>query len=999
MSKFKAFFENLDFTFGQNKDIVQKEIVFSNNEVLTKKIKNNIYFYNSPKNLNTSFYFFDIVNLNDDELFELRRYIWNENKSEFYFYPDDRDSISLYYAKSDPKIDKEKIKIDTFKGENDTEIDKIKKWNFETGIFWLSYKKFVKKIKKYNKIDKLLIDRLSDLKAELISELGKDKEKEVQALIDRTLFIKFLEDRHIINSYFYKSFFNDENLTYKKLLAGQPDVDKINLLYKKINEIFDNVLFKTPQIEDEYILKSSKYIYNAISGEIKGQLALFDFRFDIIPIEFISHIYEVFLENKQAKEGIYYTPPKLAQLIIDDTITTKGKILDPACGSGMFLILAFRKMLTDRSLSKNKNISETINKRLKLLKENIFGIEKQYTAWRLSIFALYLEIFNGLKPDDIKAFIIQKINSGNIKIFEDFSSNIKNGNSLEVKEDKIHFKNKTFDYIIGNPPFLQVKKNDIEIDFINEYKLTIDKKEFLAKNAIGNKQISQAFMLKIKDWANDNTKFGFVLNSSNFYNEGKSIKFQEFFFENYQIKNFYELSRVRKILFNKAKESVVVVIFNNKKLGNNTINYYPVDLELFSETFNILVIKEDKKIKIKQKELLNRNITLRELLVGNEFDLILTNRIHSNSVRFKKYIINDNYFAISRGMEITGKDVVVKSIIKKEEYESLSKRNQKEILKKFKSEHSSISQNKYYNIPFIELKNLNFFSINKYDCYLSKIDINSNIFRRNKKIEFFRGKRIFLSQIPKKINSKYLFFAHFYENDICVSSEIFSIRVINDNYHLFTALFNSYLVNYYLNITSLLRTEGSYPKINIVSIKNIPIPKDLDNETAKKISEISKQLTEGKIKYEGRVKEELNELIYDLYDLNYLERQRVKDFFYPKRKVNPDNMKKYKETLAYTLEMYFEKEPKIEYSIDKSFGFDIVVVGLFFNDKKSLPTSQKVLKYEIAQIMQQNNNNLFAMREFLFGKDCIYIIKDRQLKNWTETKAFEDGKLILKKLS
>jgi len=998
MSNFRAFFENLNFSFGQDKDIVQKEIVFSDNEVLTKKIKNKIYFYKSPKNLNTSFYFFDIIDLNDDELFELRRYLWNEDKSEFYFYPDGKNSISLYYAKINPKKDKNESKIDSFKGQDDVEIEKIKKWNFETGTFWLSYKEFIKKIKKYNKIDKLLINRLSDLKEELISALGDDKEKEVQALIDRTLFIKFLEDRHIINSYFYKSFFNDENLTYKKLLADKPDVDKINLLYKKINEIFDNVLFKTPQIEDEYILKSSKYIYNAISGEIKGQLSLFDFRFDIIPIEFISHIYEVFLENKQAKEGIYYTPPKLAQLIIDDTITTKGKVLDPACGSGMFLILAFRKMLTDRSLSKNKNISETINKRLKLLKENIFGIEKQYTAWRLSIFALYLEIFNGLKPDEIKAFIIQKINSGNIKIFEDFSSNIKNGNSLEVKEYEIHFKNKTFDYIIGNPPFLQVKKNDIEIDFINKYNLIIDdSKVYSAKKIIGRNQISQAFMLKIKDWANDNTKFGFVLNSSNFYNEGKSVKFQEFFFENYQIKNFYELSRVRKILFNKAKESVVVVIFNNKKLGNNTINYYPVDLELFSETFNILVIKEDNKIKIKQKELLNRNITLRELLVGNEFDLQISNKLLTLFKLSHFLLKNKNYSSIRGLTRISNNSLREFLKISEGKFKQFSKNDKITAHQQFAYDnYLSKEKTDFYNTPYIYKpeNKITKFRIIDNDGYINEADVNKTNFQRPRNLYIYRGKKILLNRFGNEIS------AVFEKNNLFFSNLIYGIKLQNENYYLlFTAILNSELVNYFLTQRYRMRVEGNYSNLDTTAIKNIPIPKDLDNDTAKKISEISKQLTDGIIKYEGKVKEELNELIYDLYDLNYLERQRIKDFFAPKRKVNTDDMKKYRETLSYTLEMYFEKQPKIEYAIDKSFGFDILVVGLFFNDKKFLPTSQEVLKYEIAQIMQQSDNNLFAMRKFLFGNDCIYIIKDRQLKNWTETKAFEDGKLILKKLS
>jgi len=130
-----------------------------------------------------------------------------------------------------------------------------------------------------------------------------------------------------------------------------------------------------------------------------------------------------------------------------------------------------------------------------------------------------------------------------------------------------------------------------------------------------------------------------------------------------------------------------------------------------------------------------------------------------------------------------------------------------------------------------------------------------------------------------------------------------------------------------------------------------------------------------------------------------LERQRIKDFFAPKRKIEKNDIEKYKESLLYTLEMYFEDKPNIDYSIDLKFGFDMLVVGIFFNNTEKMPTSEKMLRYKINELMQKTNNSLFAMREFLFGKDCIYIIKDRQLKNWTETKAYEDGKLILKNLS
>jgi len=993
MNYFRTFFENLNFSFG--KDIVLKEMVLSNNEVLTKKIKSNIYFYNAPDNVNTSFYFFNVLDLNEDELYELRKYIWNEDKCEFYFYPNSRNDISLYYAKSNPQKDIEKTKIDSFKGQDNSEIDKIRKWDFETGTFWLSYEKFTNKIKANERIDKLLISRLIELRKELLIALGENKEEYVQSLIDRTLFIKFLEDNHIINSFFYEYYFDNQDTTYKQLLA-ETNTERINLLFGKINEIFDNVLFKTPHIEDEYIRKSSQYIYNAISGEKKGQLSLFDFQFNIIPIEFISHIYEVFLEDKQAKEGMYYTPPKLAQLIVDDTITKQGKVLDPACGSGMFLILAFRKMLNNSSFD-NTDISKNIEERLKILKENIFGIEKQYTAWRLSIFALYLEIFNGLKPDDIKEFITIKIKSGDIKIFEDFSTNIINGNSLETKNEKLHFTDRTFDYIIGNPPFLQVSNNDEEINFFNEYKTIINNNEITAKSVIGKYQISQAFMFKIKDWSNVETIFGFVLNSSNFYNEGKSINFQEFFFKNYQISNFYELSRVKKILFKKATESVIVVTFNNKQVQDNIINYFPVDLELFSETFKLLVIKEDNKIRIRQSELLNKSIKLRELLVGNKFDISILNKLLTYS-KLRDFLLQDKGYSSIEGLKRISNNSL-------REYLNISELEFKQLSKSEKIDaHQQFAYNNYLNTEKTDFFDTQYiykpenkiakFILLDNDGFINEKDVNNVNFQRPRNIFIFKGKNIIFNRFGSEINAVYT------ENKLFFSNLIYGIKLQNENYYLlFTAILNSDLVNYFLTQRYRMRVDGNFTNLDTKAIKNIPIPSKFDDNIFNKISKLSKELTKGKREYDNKIKVELNNLIYELYDLNYLERQRINDFFAPKRMVETNDLEKYKETLLYTLEIYFENTPKIEYSIDLKFGFNMLVVGIFFNKTEKMPKSEKVLKYKINELMQKTNSSLFAMRDFLFGNNCIYIIKDRQLKNWTETKAYEDGKLILKKLS
>ena len=1014
MNLINDFFKGRNFSIGSDQsDIKPKTLIISGNPGLTNKLKGNVYAYESPDQTNTSFYLISIE-LTEEELFEIRKHIWNEDKFDLYFTIERTEEsfiTTLFYAKTNPKDDKDKFKIASFRGdETDLEkLEKINKWQFDSGKFWLSYSNFLNQKKESTRVDNKLIDTLTQLKNKLSKEFNERKiqnyDKIVQALIDRTLFIKFLEDNHIINSYFYQHYFGSKTLSYKTFLDIN-DTKNINKLFRLINEIFNNFLFKEPFIDESDLNENiCLLIHDMISQKdwTTGQLSLFDFQFDVIPIEFISHIYEVFLEKRQLDEGIYYTPKKLSQLIVDDILIKPGTILDPACGSGMFLVIAFRQIMTFLPAQSNK-VADIIEHRSKLFKDFIFGIEKDETAHRIAVFSLYLELFRGIEPEKIKEYIENRLKTDNsvVRLFPYvFSDNIKHANSLEVDGEIPHEK-KTFDYIVGNPPYFEIKSRDDEQSFIDKYETKIGDEAIAAKDVVGGKQISQCFMLKIKDWANENTKFGFVVNSSNFYNE-RSNKFQEFFFKYYQLEKLYELTRVKDILFRKAKESVNVLIFNNRKVNNNSFEYYPVDMGIFSNYFNLLIIQDDKRFLVNQQDILNEELRLRDYLVGNEFDRKLINKLKSNSTRFEELILDDNYYGLARGMEIAGKEVVCKSEnITIDEYNGYPDQTQAKLLLRFKESHSSNQPTNEYHIPFIELKHLDSFRILRYYCFLKESDINNKVFRRNKKLDFFKGDRILYSQVSRVINNAYFFFGHYVDDAvICISNDVFSIRLKNEeNYLLITALLNSDVVNYFLNIDEIIRPKSSYPKINMSNIKQIPICPLKNDETYSDIKAISQALTAGKYKYEGEIKEKLNELIFDLYGLSYLDKARIKDFFSKKKNVDKSDMETYKQSLHYTLEIYLESQPEIEYYIGENLPFGLVVTAIYLNKSQvGQPTGRKTIQYIINEILQRNPEEKFlALREKIYGKDCIYIVKNDQYQSWTITKAYEDGQEILKKL-
>ncbi len=993
------FFSNLGFDF--NNDLKAKPIDIEKEATLYKKLEYSVFYYKSPNNTNTSFYLIT-SSLETAELEHFRKYVWNKNDADIiFYYPPEANEVRMLYAKYSPKVSNNDSVLEVFsttQKDLDT-IEKIRHWQFDSGVFWLNYHSFIDKAK-YKGIDKELVATLKALKEQLsnllilsISDNNK-KNEVVQALIDRTLYIKYLEDNHIINSYFYHHYFNDDKLNYEKLLENNSNTD-INKLYKIIHEIFNNALFDKPTIDDKYLTSEVRtLIASSFNHNVNtGQLRLFDFRFDVLPVEFISYIYEVFLSEKQKENGIYYTPKKLAQLIVDDVIKEDkiGSILDPSSGSGMFLITGYQRLL---EISQKQNLEpqdsiEKIKYRTQLLSENIFGIEKELTAQRFTLFSLSLQIFIGIIPSDIKEFISKELKENKkINLFSEYSffQNIKRANTLN-KSDK-PFEDKQFSYIVGNPPFFEIPNTEEfqnEISFLNSYQVVIsDDTKKVAKNIVGRSQISQCFFLKIKDWSDENTRFGFVSNSSNFYNE-YSEAFQDYFYSNYCLEKIYELSRVKDILFENAKESVVTIIFTNLHTDNNVISYYPVDLGLFSEKpFELLIIQEDLTIYISQKSLIEKEIRLRDYLVGNDFDRSLISKMGFN------FLMSEYTSSVHRGFEIWGEDARKKEFnISNEDWKKTSAKNKKEYLNLFIEKYFSNIHSEEYNKAYLKPSNLKPFVKIASSQFISSID---NFHRPRVNREIYLGEKLMFTRIGSKLNCVFSKAEDYFD------FSVYTIKLKDSNYYnLFQAILNSRVIQFYLDFYHRKRVFDSFSRIGNDDILKIPIPKELNSKLETEISEISKNLSEFRYEYSEK-EQELNELIYELYELSYWEKQRIKDYFLPESRIGrkKNALDSYKNTLKEIVGFYFESPLTID---EAPAGFNLIVVKISFDNGANSPKVAKTKKYLLYEIFEQNPNaNFLASQEKIFGKDCIYIIKEDINKNWTETKAFEDGQDILKHL-
>lgn len=976
--------------FSDN-DLDQKILSFPHNDNLSDRL-GAVFYYGKEKSeqVKTRFYWVKAEGMLLNDIKTIHERIWNENKADLLFL-EKNDSIEIKYINTSPKEDLlDIVKIPT-NIEDSELLDKISKEHITTGAFWIEYNNALERIKKQHKtVDQALVESLCCLREKLeniYQSAFPEKETRsnmVQALIDRTLFIKFLEDKKIINSDFYHKYFGNRNIHYKDLLL-QKNAEKINELFHRINEVFNNKLFETPAIKGSNLMDTAlTAIAHTISGTRNGQLSLFDFQFDIIPIEFISHIYQIFLDDKKSKQGIFYTPEGLANLVLDNVIHTPGKVLDPSCGSGIFLVLAFRKMYI--APDDITDIYDKIQHRLKFIKENIFGIELENTAARLAIFSLYLEVLNGITPPELNKLVTEIIKTqDNKQLFSiDFSDNIQEMNTL-IEGEKSAFNDKKFDYIIGNPPWFIIGKNTQDINSEINYAYWEKYNTFFTSG----RQISQCFLHRIKHWSTDNTRFGFIVNSSNFINT--SDNFRNFIFSSYRLEKIFELYHVKEILFDYAKEPACLLIFDNHIPGQQPIEYFLPRLNSFTETFKTILLSQKDVLHIQQTDLLEQKIQLRDYLIGTQAELSLANKLEKECEPIINIMLTDKRYDSCRGFMDWGGDALRNEF--NENKNCLSKDELKNREQIFRNKYYSNDKDTEHTIPFIKSAQLERFRIKKINAYCRE-DISN--FDRPRNSFIYEGERILCSRIGGEIKAVHS------DDKIYFGTDIYIIKLQNPElYHAITCCLNSDLLNYFSQVKLRKRIDSSLSRLDSTDLKKIPIPKRFNRSIVEKLTQLSKNISNKVYSFEEK-RDEMNELVYDLYELDYIEKQRITDFFILKnQKVTKKVFEEYCLVLYKTFRMFLKTGiAKIEYSHNPNIPFSITGVKITFGENGSgSPQIDKVrlsINHQLLKLV--GNSVLVSLKERIYSENSIFIMKDSDPKNWTKSAAYDDARAEIKKL-
>ena len=272
--------------------------------------------------------------------------------------------------------------------------------------------------------------------------------------------------------------------------------------FEEFNQKYDSKLFEKGLLEkegnfsDDSLRKTILALYFGSEGNQERYL------FDQIPGDLFGSIYEQYLgtilagtekrvtldsdSGKRKKMGIYYTPSYIVDYIIKNTVheyikdksideILNVKILDPACGSGSFIIRAFvevcntikeklnegeegSKILFKKSKEKIEELS--LGQKIEILKNCIFGVDLDEKAVEIARLNLLLKLLDGETQESRKLLLPH------------LENNIKCGNSL-IDDTKVsdrafkwqvEFKDVMnsggFDVVVGNPPYFKVLEGD-----------------------------------------------------------------------------------------------------------------------------------------------------------------------------------------------------------------------------------------------------------------------------------------------------------------------------------------------------------------------------------------------------------------------------------------------------------------------------------------------------------------------------------------------------------
>ncbi|AIL47526.1 hypothetical protein KRE40_09430 [Elizabethkingia meningoseptica] len=939
--------------------------------------------------------FFDLTNSDDlNKESEIHKKVWSFDNSPIVFILKDKD-ISIYnalnYIKNKDGRGGYLQEVEISDEERD---EKFSFWSLQSGETWAWFQDeyLSKKNENQTRVNQRLFQNIKDVRNYLTDKTKSNflDEKSANSLILRLIFIRYLIDRGIKID---EAYISGESLNEKRknfiLLISEPE--KLNQLFERLNDNFNGVLFKETDIKLNQI--QANYLADVFKGELEQQGSLFEgsffeiFDFSIIPVEVISGIYESLIDDETKDlDSAVYTPSFLVDYILSDTVdkylnqnnVSECKIFEVAVGSGIFLVQSLRRMIEKEiELNGDSNKNEFSNKIREIAKNNLFGIDINEEALKVTCFSIYIALLDYQQPKDIDKYPFPNL----------LGTNLFKANFFDKSHDfnKV-IKNNPPKFILGNPPWKSKKEDVVHVKWLKDNKKTV-----------GRFEIAQSFLLRAKDFMSDETQSALIVTSTIFYNVSQKTKgFKKDFLTTFCVEKFFDLSPVRRLIFEKKNSPASIVYFRLSKDNDcqkNIINHQSVKFNRFIKYFKMLVIERFDQKALPQKYFLENDWMFKVALYGSYLDFNFLKVLPQKNIGS---IINNNTIYKGAGIE-RGKDPNFFP----------------ELIGMKILENSQIEQG-YTNTK-------NYKSLNKEDVYLSR-GRDKNIFLGNKVL--FKEQALNESEPLISFSSE----------DFVFRKGVFSISSKTENIILLLySLLKSDLSQYFLFLISGAWGVATRPAIRFdEELLRMPLL-DFDKSVLEKLVNNAKSIIEyyatfydkfnlGKPSVNHFLLQKNNQIINDSYGVKDYEKDlidyalNVSRYQFQQSKqhlvtnFNDSDHRNQKQVLEKYADVYIKEFEEIYY--DEFVKVEIftmrhfIAMNFIITDKKpkekiSYPknTDEKDVLEKLANNLtieritdtSDPSKNLYIQKDIKgFESDSFYIIKPNEYKCWHRAMAWYD---------
>ena len=494
--------------------------------------------------------------LNNDNLAEIHKKIWSSGIVPIY-YVFDQTEVKIFNGRKPLREFDGNLEIDVFdclslaaSAHKRYKAEKYSELQFRNGSFW-EREDSRSEFKADSSSSKKLIDELRLIRKEFSKE---QNEAACNKLLVLSLLVKYLEERkakdgrRVFPDKYFSQFNGAES--FCDVLRNNKGLELFEYLGSKIN----GKIFALDEQEKKEIAKlNQSRLAEFLDAKTEGGKQrlfwrLYDFNY--LPVELISRIYEEFIPKRQ---DIAYTPPLLVDFMIDECMPIDYpkdniKVIDISCGSGIFLVTAFKRIVQWWQYQQFKEKGElrtpSIRTLKSLLRKSIYGVDLEGEAVRLAIFSLTIAMCEMLEPAKMWEELTQEK-------FLDLSDNI-------IESDFFDFvKTRTkYDLVIGNPPFnIPTKDEKLYWDQISQ-KVSFEYE-------IPYKNIALAFLQQAMKLLNENGRLGLVMPSGPLLYRD-TLKFRENFLNAYNVSKIIDFTCMKSSLFDTRNVSVSIIIAEKK---------------------------------------------------------------------------------------------------------------------------------------------------------------------------------------------------------------------------------------------------------------------------------------------------------------------------------------------------------------------------------------------------------------------------------------------------